>query len=77
MDVPMASHPNWKKIIGEQSDVQFDFLATKILLGRLHLKYKQEPSSISSCIEELREFFVKNENQPKVVADLNKIFNNK
>lgn len=73
----MVSHPNWKKIIGEQSDVQFDFLATKILLGRLHLKYKQEPASISSCIEELREFFIKNENQPKVVSDLNKIFNNK
>lgn len=74
MDIPQKNHPNWAKVISEQSDSVFDCLSTKILLGRLHVRYLHNPKVINECIDELRDYFEKNQNQPKVISDLKKIF---
>jgi hypothetical protein len=75
MSVPPSSHPNWAEIIHDQQNLQFDFFVTKILLGRLNSRVRLEPEAIDVCIEELRQFFLRHEHNPKVIADLNKIFN--
>jgi hypothetical protein len=74
MDIPQKNHPNWEKIIIKQSNLVFDCLATKILLGRLHVRFTHNPKVLNECIVELRDYFEKNQSQPKVVSDFNKIF---
>jgi len=75
MALPAKNNPRWKQLIGNELKITFDSLALKILLGRLNLKYKSNPSSIDSCIDELSEFFQKNSSQAKVISDIQKIFN--
>jgi hypothetical protein len=76
MQLPDEQNPVWKELIYGESQDQFDFLATKIILGRLSLRYRQNPSPqmIERCVQELRRFFDKNSHLPKVQADLKKIF---
>lgn len=47
-------------------------LAVKILLSRLVLTYKNDPTPdvLGTCARDLREFFIKNQNLPKAQADL-------
>ena len=75
MAVPPKNHPLWPKVIHDQQNIQFEFFITKILLARLNSKVKLQPQSIGECVNELHEFFVKNESNPKALSDLNKIFN--
>ncbi len=74
MSVPAINHPNWAKAITNPQGYPFEYLATRILVGRLNMNYKQNPGSLSTCIKELHDFFSANEKQPKAVADMNKIF---
>lgn len=76
MSVPEENHPRWAQtILGERSP-NFEFLATKVLIGRLVLKYKQTPTpeELKKYVHELRDFFQRHENMPKAQADLMKIF---
>lgn len=76
MKVPNESHPGWVKAISGKESYAYEFLATKILMGRLNLLYQRNPSpeTIKSCVTELRSFFEKNQHIPKAQADLIKIF---
>ena len=74
MSVPSVNHPNWAQAIMNSQNYPFEFLATRILVGRLSMKYKQDAGALPACVKELYDFFCANEKQPKAVADMNKIF---
>ena len=75
MSLPAQTDPRWKNVIQLDRDYNFQFLATKILLGRLRLKYKQNqtPQTLENAATELYQFFSKNMNLPKAVNDLGEI----
>jgi hypothetical protein len=77
MDIPKNSHPNWMKVITEQISPNFNCLATKMLVGRLRLRYKRDPTPDNSqdCVAELCNYFNKHQSIPKILNDLNAIFN--
>jgi hypothetical protein len=75
MTIPSDSHPGWLKAISGQGNLQFECLATKVIMGRLNQDYKRDssPTAAKKCTTELRDFFEKNIKLPKVQADLKKI----
>jgi hypothetical protein len=75
MTIPNESHPGWLKAISGQGNLQFECLATKVIMGRLNQDYKRDssPAAAKKCTVELREFFEKNIKLPKIQADLKKI----
>lgn len=74
MKLPTEQDPIWRELISNADQYQFEFLGTKILLGRLRLRYRQHqtPHETAHCIQELRAFFEKNSHLPKVKTDLSK-----
>jgi len=76
MIIPDESDPGWVMAISGQKSPKYELLATKILLGRLTLIYEMNPSpeTIRKGVAELRAFFLRNKDVPKVQADLKKIF---
>lgn len=75
MIIPNEANPGWMKAIAGQLPSNFEFLATKILMGRLSLAYQKNPSPLTAkkCIAELRSFFKNNANTPMAQADLHRI----
>lgn len=76
MQIPSARNPLWKELIRSESEYAFEFLATKIILGRLNLKFRlnNSPEELDRCVYELVAFFEKNSHVPKVQNDLKLIF---
>lgn len=76
MLLPSERNPVWKELILNENKYQFEFLATKIILGRLSLKCRinNSPEELYKCVHELHVFFVKNQHQPKVQNDLKMVF---
>src|SRR5689334_16175006 len=76
MDVPPVSHPAWKNIVSGKDIYQFEFLATKFLLGYLSLQVKRDssPQVVHKCAQELHDIFVRNADLACVQNDLLKIF---
>ena len=76
MPLPSEQDPIWKELICGGNQYQFDFLGTKIILGRLNLRYRQNqsPQETEKSVQELRAFFEKNSHLPKVQTDLQKVF---
>lgn len=76
MAIPGPNDPKWKKVISGDSKPTIQFLGLKMLLGRLNMKYKKSPTdtTVSECTAELTDFFKKNGHLPKVVGDIETIF---
>ena len=76
MSIPNATNPKWKKLLAGEIKVDLKFLALKLLLGRLNMKYKKDPSDATTreSVKELVAFFEKNKNIPVATDDLTKIF---
>ena len=76
MNIPAFDVQAWSELLTGQKEMKFSFLATRILVGRLVLNYKIEPTEAKkkACIEELVEFFQRNSSIPQVQKDLNTIF---
>lgn len=76
MDVPPVSHPAWSNIVSGQDSYQFEFLATKFLLGYLSLQRKRDssPQTVRRCAQDLHDIFVRNADLSSVQRDLSKIF---
>ena len=75
MEIAAETHPCWMRVISGQGPKNLGFLATKLVLSRLSQAYKRDasPDNFRRCVAELREFFYKNRNLPKVQEDLKKI----
>jgi hypothetical protein len=76
MDVPPVSHPAWKNVVSDKGNYQFEFLATKFLLGYLTLQVKRDssPQVVQKCAQELHDIFARNVDLISVQRDLIKIF---
>jgi hypothetical protein len=76
MQIPTEQNPIWEELISGESQHQFEFLGTKIILGRLRMRYRkcQSPQEVNKYVHELRTFFEKNLHLPKVQTDLKKVF---
>ncbi len=76
MDVPPISNPVWHNIVAGKVKYQLDFLAAKILLGRLLLRVRSDPSPgmLEKCAHDLQNLFAQNPDLPCVQRDLERIF---
>jgi len=76
MDIPGHESREWSELVEGKKVIALQFLATRILVGRLVTRYKMEPSPAvkTESIGELHNFFAKNIRLPAVQADLNAIF---
>ena len=76
MEIPSQDDPRWEDLICKECKHKFSLFATKLMLGRLNLKYRMQksPEILEESIKELREFFQKNIHLPKIQSDLKKIF---
>ncbi|MCG3210347.1 MAG: hypothetical protein FOGNACKC_03978 [Anaerolineae bacterium] len=76
MRLPEPEHPAWLQVISGETIHPYESLATKIILGRLNLKFRQDssPEATRQYIQELRGYFAMNLRLPKVQADLARIF---
>ncbi len=76
MNVPPAENFMWNDIVTGKVKYQLEFLAAKILLGRLMLKVRNDssPNAIAKCRQELHNLYAQNADLPCVQRDLNKIF---
>jgi hypothetical protein len=63
----------WEEIIKGNTTYEFEFLAGKILLSRLQLKYRIDPGSLSQSIDEAKALFEKFDKLPSAKTDLQKI----
>jgi hypothetical protein len=61
--LPPITHPIWKEIVLGKKQFQFQLLAAKIMMSRILLITKNDPSprNVEKCINEVYEFFEKNE----------------
>ena len=76
VSIPDIKNPAWEMVISKEETPDFQFLATRILVGQLVSEYDDNttPEKLSTCIKSLRDFFEKNIENPKVRDDLKKIF---
>ncbi len=67
--------PEWRDVILEKKRYGFEFFALRILVGRLTVDYRNNPTpeTMRRCIEQLISFF-QNEKNPQAQKDLHKIF---
>ncbi|MBI5470844.1 MAG: hypothetical protein HY961_00720 [Ignavibacteriae bacterium] len=61
--LPPITNQKWKELALGQNQYQFQMLAAKILMNRIKQSTKADPSpqNVSKCIQELFDFFLKNE----------------
>lgn len=60
--LPAASHPKWAQLVKGEVSYNYKFLALKIALTRYQQKVKFDNTQLQPAINELVEFFKKNEN---------------
>lgn len=74
--VPPATDPVWRSVVTGKSKYALDFLAAKIMLGRLALQIQKDPSAenIAECARTLRDVYAENTNLPSVQKDLDLMF---
>jgi hypothetical protein len=76
-NVPPKSDPIWHDIVSGKTKFALDFLAAKIMLGRLTYQVKNDPTpkTIEECAQAIHDVYAENTNLPSVQIDLNLMFN--
>jgi hypothetical protein len=76
LSIPPSSDNRWRKVVTGKIEFDVEFFPLKLLLARqrLQLQMNNDDETISKCIEELRQMFIKNRNHPIARKDLKKIF---
>jgi hypothetical protein len=74
-DIPPEDDPIWQNLLTGKIECNFDQFAAKLLQSALARNLSEDPSAtnLRKCCQTLREFFVKNAEQPAVTRDLNKM----
>ena len=72
--VPPKTDPRWRSLIEGRIDVEPSFLALKLLLQRIRLRYdlNKKTVNMSELVNDLHAFFVKYESF--LAEDMKKIF---
>lgn len=73
---PPSSDPRWLDIVSGRNRVDFDFLAAKILLGRLQMiaETDRKQETLRQYATQLGDLMHANAGLPSVQRDLQKIF---
>jgi hypothetical protein len=76
MIIPDRTSPIWKNLLSGEASYDLEFLAFKIMLGRLSAKYKMNPTTemYDQCVDEATAFFNKTQHMALAQSDLKKIF---
>lgn len=76
MKIPPQSAPQWVDIVTGKRIYNLNFLAAKILLGRLVMTVKDNPSqeNIEDAVELLHQLYTYNCKTPTVSQDIKTIF---
>ena len=74
--LPLSSDPRWRRVVSGEARPQFEFLAAKILLGRISIGLARDksPAAIDKGIQDLRALFEKHALMPAAQRDIAKIF---
>ncbi len=77
MILPPLHHPVWEELVTGEKTVEFEFLATKIFLGRARMVLftDKSPESMHSLTRELRGIFEENLTHPAIERDLELLLN--
>lgn len=70
--IPPKESPQWLEVVDSNQEYHLSGLATKMLLMRVRLLTKNDPSKIPEAIDIAYDFFSKN--QELVFRDIEKIF---
>ncbi len=75
MTIPPATAQIWKDLLLRNRTFDFDFLALKLLLGKLSMDVEHDPSpaNILHCAELLHDLLEKNANLPSAKRDIQKL----
>lgn len=75
MNIPALDDPLWRNLVTGNILCNCNYFAVKLLLGALSHSVSKDPSSanIARCGATLREFFLRNADQPLIRNDLQKI----
>jgi hypothetical protein len=74
--LPSIADPRWRQVASGAIKPQFEFLAVKILLGRIGMDLARDssPRALDKAAEELRALLEKNAALPTAQRDIAKIF---
>jgi hypothetical protein len=75
MNVPLSTDKIWKDILQGRVKFNFEFLALKIMLGRLFREMERDPSPamLQKCADEIYNLLSKNAQLPTAKRDIQKI----
>lgn len=75
MTIPPATDDVWKDILLLKQNYDFEFLALKMLLGRLTMDIEHDPSpeNLAKCAEQLHGLLAQNATLPTAKRDIEKI----
>jgi hypothetical protein len=75
MTIPLATDGIWKEMLRKQKQFDFEFLALKMLLGRLIMDVERDPSdaNVEKCAVQLHDLLAKNQHLPSAMNDIQKL----
>jgi hypothetical protein len=75
MTIPLASDVIWKDLLFKRKQYDFEFLALKMLLGRLIMDVEHDPSdgNVEKCAAQLFAVLDKNQHLPSAQHDIQKL----
>ncbi len=75
MTIPSGTDEVWKDLLLKKKSYDFEFLALKMLLGRLIMEIERDPSlaNLNSGSEQIHDLLEKNEHLPTAKRDIQKI----
>ncbi len=75
MNVPLSTDKIWRDILQGRVKFDFQFLALKIMLGRLFRELERDPSPamLQKCADEMYNLLSKNAQLPSAKHDIQKI----
>jgi hypothetical protein len=75
MALPSPYSPIWRKLVSGEKECDFEFLATKIFIGRARVVLLRDnsPQTVESLATGLRNIFHKNQSHPAVERDIAKL----
>jgi hypothetical protein len=76
MEIPSQTNPMWEDIVTGRKTCRLQFLAAKILLGRLirSVNTDRSPENVQASVEQLHAIFANNLAVPSVRDDLASLF---
>jgi hypothetical protein len=74
--LPPTTDPRWRDIVTGKADYEFEFLALKVLLGRLRVTLTTDgsPAALDGCVKQLRNLLEETADLPKASRDIARMF---